>query len=71
MEMRKKFFFVRYHLYAYFLKIVTEDLNWWLAVTLLENKYRRERNDFRHFTLKKSRKRFITKYIPNVRFVIS
>ena len=71
MEMGKKFFFVRYHLYAYFLKIVTEDLNWWLAVTLLENKYRRERNDFRHFTLKKSLKRFITKYIPNVRFVIS
>ena len=71
MEMRKNFFFVRYHLYAYFLKIVTEDLNWWLAVTLLENKYRRERNDFRHFTLKKSLKRFITKYIPNVRFVIS
>ena len=65
------FVVVRYHLYAYFLKIVTEDLNWWLAVTLLENKYRRERNDFRHFTLKKSRKRFITKYIPNVRFVIS
>ena len=71
MEMRKNFFVVRYHLYAYFLKIVTEDLNWWLAVTLLENKYRRERNDFRHFTLKKSLKRFITKYIPNVRFVIS
>ena len=48
-----------------------DELNLGLAVTLIEKKYCTEKNDFRHLTLKRSLTRFITKYIPDVRFVIS
>ena len=82
---------------VFFLKIVMDDLNWRLAVALLQHKYCAEKDDYvwkkneilphqksKFFigskvvdlTLdiwpsRKSHKRFITEYIPNVRFIIS
>ena len=43
--MKKNQHFVRYHAHRFFKKTPTDDLNWWLIVTLVENKYCTEKDE--------------------------
>ena len=66
-ETRKKYY-VRYHLYSYFLKNCYGLSKLMTCIYTFKEQVLYRKYYFRNFTLEKSLKRFITKYIPDVTF---